>query len=85
MFSVMYDRPLAELAVKARAPPSDAPMHTSIALCSDSTGTIYPFVKLNARRYSMISDWGVIGYAPAAQPRASRFASPASARACPAT
>ena len=36
-------------------------MQTPIALCSDSTGTIFPFVKSTVLRCSMISVCGVIG------------------------
>ena len=59
--------PQEEVAVTARAPAADAPMHTDIALCSDSTGTncvsTSPFA-INWEKYSGISVDGVIGNAP---------------------
>ena len=35
----MNASPAEDVAVTARAPAADAPMHTDMALCSDSTGT----------------------------------------------
>ncbi len=61
MFSTMYARPFEELAVKARAPESDAPIVTPMAECSLSTGTTAPFVKGKAATRSTISVCGVIG------------------------
>jgi len=60
-FSVMYRSPLEELAVKERAPASEAPMQTAMALCSDSTATKFPLLKRAAMTFSMISVWGVMG------------------------
>jgi hypothetical protein len=54
-FSAMYIKPLDELAVNARAPEIEAPMHMAIALCSDSTAWTCPFVNRKPRRNSMIS------------------------------
>ena len=73
-----------ELAVNERAPASEPPMHTPIALCSDSTATTRPLVNLKSRRNSTISVCGVMGYAPQIAPRALRLASPASASVYPA-
>jgi hypothetical protein len=51
----MYESPFDELAVNDLAPLNEAPMHTPIALCSLSTGTIRPLVNLYLEAYSMIS------------------------------
>ena len=60
-------RPAEEVAVIARAPAADAPMHVDIAECSDSTGTnsvsTSPFAIYDAK-YCGISVEGVIGNAP---------------------
>ena len=54
-FSAMYRSPLEELAVKERAPAKEAPMQTAMALCSDSTATKLPLLKLVPMTCSMIS------------------------------
>jgi hypothetical protein len=48
-FSVMYARPFDDEAVKVRAPASEKPMHTAMALCSLSTRTTWPF-SISGRR-----------------------------------
>ena len=60
-FSAMYANPLEELAVKARAPLSAAPMQTPMALCSLSTGITRPLLNGNRATYSTISVCGVMG------------------------
>ncbi len=47
--------------MKERAPASAVPMHTAMALCSDSTATKLPLLKLAPMTCSMISVWGVMG------------------------
>ena len=61
MFSAMYANPFDELAVNDRAPFTDAPIHTPMALCSLSTGIILPFENGKRAAYSTISVCGVIG------------------------
>ncbi len=57
----MYASPFDDEAVNVRAPPSEKPMQTAIALCSLSTRTIVPFSNSCLQSSSMHSVCGVIG------------------------